>query len=51
MVTVPLGEMSRIGRWSVHGGLEIQTFGETTKVFNGGDRSKAIASFGVGLMR
>ena len=48
-VTVPLGRVTRIGRWHVHGGLEFQSLGETTKVFNGGDRSAVVASFGFGL--
>lgn len=47
--SVPLGRRSRIGRWHVHGGVEIQALGETTKVFNGGDGSTVIASFGFGL--
>jgi len=51
LVTAPIGRRSTIGEWNVHGGVEIQAFGETTKVFNGGDRSKVIASFGVGLRR
>ena len=50
-VIVPLGGNSRVGRWNVHGGIALQTFGETTKRFNGGDRSKTIASIGVGLER
>jgi hypothetical protein len=49
IVTVPLGRQTRVGRWHVHGGLEFQALGETTKVFNGGDRSAVVASFGVGL--
>ena len=48
-VSVPLGRATRIGRWHVHGGLEFQSLGETTKVFNGGDRSAVVASFGFGL--
>jgi hypothetical protein len=48
-VTVPLGRAGRIGRWHVHGGLELQSLGETTKVFNGGDRAAVVASFGFGL--
>jgi len=51
MVTAPIGGRSKIGGWNVHGGVEIQAFGETTKVFNGGDRSKVVGSFGVGLKR
>jgi hypothetical protein len=50
-VTVPLGRATRLGQWSAHGGLEFQSLGETTKVFNGGDRSAVVASFGVGLKR
>lgn len=50
-VTVPLGGMSKIGRWNIHGGVEIQRLGETTRVFNGGDRSMVIASVGVGIRR
>lgn len=51
IVTVPLGRTSRAGQWNVHGGLEFQSLGETTKVFNGGDRSKTVALFGFGLKR
>ena len=49
MVTVPLGGATSFGRWNVHGSVECQAFGETTKVFNGRDRSKVVGSFGVGL--
>lgn len=49
IVTVPLGRATRVGRWHVHGGLEFQSLGETTKVFNGGDRSAVVALFGFGL--
>jgi hypothetical protein len=48
-VMVPLGRPTKVGRWHVHGGLEFQTLGETTKVFNGGDRSAMVVSFGFGL--
>lgn len=51
IVTVPLGRATRVGRWHVHGGLGFQSLGETTKVFNGGDRSAMVASFGFGLKR
>ena len=50
-VTVPLGGMSRIGRWHVHGGVEAQRSGETARAFNGGDRSTVTASVGVGIRR
>ena len=49
IATVPLGRTSGLGRWNVHGGVEIQSLGETTKVLNGGDRSKAVGSIGIGF--
>ena len=36
---------------NVHGGVEYQRLGTTTKTFNGGEASKTIASVGVGLTR
>ena len=39
-------------RWAnVHGGVEYQRLGTTTKAFNGGDPSKTIASIGIGFSR
>jgi hypothetical protein len=39
-------------RWAnVHGGVEYQHLGTTTKAFNGGDTSKTIASVGIGFSR
>lgn len=49
LVTVPLGSTTNFGSWNVHGGLEFQTLGETTKAINGGDAQKVIGSFGLGL--
>ena len=46
--SVPLGARSRLGQWSVHGGVEVQALGETTEVFNGGDGSTVSATFGFG---
>jgi hypothetical protein len=41
-----------ITRWSnVHGGVEYQRLGATTKAFNGDDPSKTIASIGIGFSR
>lgn len=41
-----------ITRWvNVHGGVEFERLGTTTKAFNGGDASKTIASIGIGFMR
>ena len=36
---------------NVHGGVEFERLGRTTKAFNGGDASKTIASIGVGFLR
>jgi hypothetical protein len=49
IVTVPLGRTSSVGRWNVHGGVEFQSLGDTTKALNGGDGSKVIGSLGFGL--
>ena len=39
-------------RWAnVHGGVEYERLGTTTKAFNGGEASKTIASIGVGFSR
>jgi hypothetical protein len=44
IVTVPLG-----AKWNVHGGVEAQALGDTTKAFNGGDSSRVIGSVGLGF--
>lgn len=49
LVTVPLGGTTMFGAWNVHGGVEFQTLGDTTKAINNGDSSKVIGSFGFGL--
>jgi len=50
IVTVPMtGIPARLGGWNVHGGVEFQALGDATKAFNGGDGSKIIGSFGIGL--
>jgi hypothetical protein len=51
VVTVPLGGATRVGSWNVHGGVEYQQLGTTTKAFNGGDASKTIASIGIGFAK
>ena len=41
-----------IARWiNVHGGIEFEHLGTTTKAFNGGDASKVTALVGVGVVR
>lgn len=37
--------------WNVHGGVEFQRLGTTTKTFNGGDASRTFASIGLGFSR
>jgi uncharacterized protein (TIGR02001 family) len=50
IVTVPLGNSaSKFGSWNLHGGVEFQKLGDATAFFNGGDRSKVIASVGLGF--
>jgi hypothetical protein len=49
LVTVPIGGTTSFGTWNVHGGAEFQALGDTTKVINGGEDTKVIGSFGIGL--
>jgi hypothetical protein len=50
IVTVPLSGIStKFGGLNVHGGVEFQALGDSTKLFNNGDATKVIGSFGVGL--
>jgi hypothetical protein len=49
LVTVPLGGTTSFGTWNVHGGVEFQALGDTTKAINGGEDTKVIGSFGIGL--
>jgi hypothetical protein len=49
IATVPLGGATRLGSWNVHGGVEYQALGDTTKFFNGGDSSRVIGSVGIGF--
>jgi hypothetical protein len=47
VVTVPLTTAEGFGRLSLHGGVEHQLLGETTRIFNGDDRSNTIGSIGI----
>jgi hypothetical protein len=47
--TVPLGQPSRFGTFNLHGGVEYQRLGDTTRAFNGGDQNKFIWSLGIGM--
>jgi hypothetical protein len=49
MATVPLKTPPSAGAWNIHGGVELQTLGDSTKAFNNGDRSKVIGTIGIGL--
>ena len=51
VATLPLTRSTRAGSLDLHGGVEFQHLGATTKAFNGGDPSKTIASIGVGFSR
>jgi hypothetical protein len=48
LVTLGLHAPARFGSWNIHGGVEVYTFGDTTRAFNAGRRSKAVGSIGVG---
>jgi hypothetical protein len=48
-VSVPLGGASKLGQWYVRGGIDVYRLGETTEVFNGGDRFQTTASVGVAI--
>ncbi len=49
VATVPLGATTNVGAWNLHGAIEIQALGDTTKAFNGGDSSRVIGSVGIGF--
>ena len=49
VLTAPLGKATGFGAWNLHGGVEFQALGETTKAFNGGDGHKVIVSGGIGF--
>jgi hypothetical protein len=51
VVTVPIGRRTRMGGWNIHGGVEYQTLGETTRVFNDNERTAVIGSIGMGWSR
>jgi hypothetical protein len=49
LVTVPLGETTSFGAWNLHGGVEFQALGDTTKALNGDDGQRVIGSIGIGF--
>ena len=49
-VTVPFtSKPTKFGTWNVHGGVEWQRLGDTTKAFNNGDANKVIVVGGIGF--
>lgn len=48
--SVPLGRTTRFGLWSVRGGAEFLSLGDTPEAFNGGDQSKLVFSIGIGFV-
>jgi hypothetical protein len=50
LVTVPLtGIPAQFGSWNIHGGVDLLTFGDTTKAFNAGDKNKVVGLIGIGV--
>lgn len=52
LVTIPIGKIpSAFGSWNVHGSVDLLTFGDTTREYNGADKDKTrvVALIGVGL--
>lgn len=49
IVTVPLGGATTFGSWNLHGGVEYQALGTTTKYFNGDESNQVIGSIGIGF--
>jgi hypothetical protein len=50
IASVPLKAVpASFGAWNIHGGVEFQQLGKTTKAFNNGDAQKVIVLGGIGL--
>jgi hypothetical protein len=50
LLTIPLkGVPSQFGSWNFHAGADVLVFGETTKAFNDGDKSKVVGLIGIGV--
>jgi hypothetical protein len=49
-IAIPLSSSaSRFGFWNVHGGADLMTLGDTTRVFNRGDRTRVVGLIGLGV--
>ncbi len=50
LVSVPVtASTSALGAWSLRGGIDYYTFGDTTQAFNRGDAHRVVALIGVGI--
>jgi hypothetical protein len=45
--SIPLGEPSRFGAWTLNGGVSVLFLGEQTKAFNNGDDAEVIGTVGL----
>ena len=51
LITLPLTDATnQFGAWSVKGGVDFYRLGDTTNLFNNGDKGKVVATFGVGVV-
>jgi hypothetical protein len=51
LISAPLTSAeSKFGVWTVKGGVDVFTLGETPKAFNAGDGAKVVATFGIGVV-
>lgn len=49
-LTLPLsGASSPFGSWNLHGGIDLLTFGDTTKAINAGEKTKVVGLVGIGV--
>ena len=51
LITVPLSSATnKFGAWSLKGGVEFYRLGDTTSLFNNGDKGKVVGTFGVAVV-
>lgn len=51
LITVPLSAATnKFGAWSLKGGVEFYRLGDTTSLFNNGDKGKVVGTFGVAVV-
>lgn len=50
LVTLPLTVVpASFGAWNLHGGVDLLTFGDTTRAINAGEKNKVVALVGIGV--